>query len=786
LQNHLCNPKVLKKNLFKVSYRIIQFYIYVYMRKTILSRTGFISIILLCSFILSGCETPNDPSFSTSQKVDAPLLFSKTFTFLGQSNALIDTTSSDFDSLFVVDGDGLVSLIVDEEFDFGDLDDAIPQIEVSATNINTEVGVIEFEEFSTGEGAVGSASFEEFTGFQRPPAGTPIPAGQSGNINIELTTERLVTALVTNGKAIFDLTNDLGFDIRQLTVQFQTEGNDVGDPLTFNNLANGESATDSVVVPPNTVLAIPLSAVVQLTWNTQTLQQGDGVFVVDKVRGENLELSEIQGVIGRQTVTKNQTAEIGMDEFEFSSEEDFIEIASGELVFTNITNNIDIGIDSLVISSPELLIPDGDKSPTIDDSLKTTIQIGRNTSLTSDIRLDLAGAILQSADNNIRYNVFAQTENTANAPNGDSVVTVQSTDTFVIDARVNNLTIKEARGIIQPVTVKLNDDDPANGENILDLFNDTEAEIVTIDGLEDLSDQTDDLTFLNPSLTLNYTTNVGVKNTIFGGLIGIDEAGNQTFLNGIEGSSFQVLPSDTVGGFTANNSPLDKDSLIKFDVLPPGPSNQGSVTFTNENTNIVDFISNVPNEIRFVGKSLVNPDLEVGTIIDPVQFDLTLNLDVPLNIATKTNPAVIDDTSDVSDTFGDFPDENDNSQISEAVINILYTNNLPLNTQLTLEFLDTSSGTTESLFTLPDVAEDNLTIEAAEVDPISRFVSTPVEGVLTANITNEQALLLQKAELLRVNGEFLTTSVDGVKIRQDDSITIEISSSLTIETNVSN
>lgn len=759
------------------------------MKKSILSRFNYTSIPLICVVALMSlsCETPNDPSFSTSQKVDAPLLFSKTFTFLGESNALVDTTSSDFDSLFVVDGEGLVSLVVDEKFDFGDLDDAIPEVDVRATNINTEVGVIEFEEFSTGEGAVGSASFEEFTGFQPPPEGTPIPAGQSGNIDIELTTERLVTASVTNGKAIFDLTNDLGFDLSQLTVQFQTEGVDVGDPLIFNNLENGESATDSVDVPPNTVLAIPLFAEVQITWDTQTMQQSNETFIVEEIRGQNLELSEVEGVIGRQTVTKNQTAEIGIDEFEFSSEEDFIEIETGELVFGNITNNIEIGIDSLVISSPELLIPDGDEPPTIEDSLKTTIQIGRNESLGSDIRIDLAGAILQSADNNISYNVFASTENTAEAANGDSVVTVQSTNTFAIDASVNNLVIKRARGIIQPVTVKLNEDDPANGNNILDLFNDTEAEIVDIDGLEDLSDQTEDLTFLNPSLTLNYTTNVGVKNTIFGGLIGIDEAGNQTFLNGIEGSPFQVQPSDTVGGFAANNSILDKDKLIKFDVIPPGTnSNQGSVTFTNENTNIVDFISNVPNEIRFVGKSLVNPDLEVGFLIDPVQFDLTLNLDVPLNIATETNPAVIDDTSDVSDTFGDFPDENDDSQIAEAVINILYTNNLPLNTQLILEFLDTSSGTTESLFTLPSVADDNLTIEAAEVDPVSRFVSTPAEGVVTANITNEQALLLQKAELLRVKGEFLTSSVDGVKIRKDDSITIEISSSLTIETNVSN
>ena len=756
------------------------------MKKYLLLPASFTILSILSVLILLSCETPNDPSFSTSQRVDAPLLFSKEFTFLGNSNALVDTTSSDFDSLFVVDGEGLVSLTVNEEFDFGDLDDAIPEVDVRETDITTEIGSIKFVEFSTGEGAVGSASFEQFAGFQAPPVGTPIPAGQSGAIDIELTTERFVEALVTDGKAIFDMTNDLGIDISQLTVQFQTEGTDVGEPLIINNFDNGESASDSVEVPPNTVLAVPLAAEVQISWATQNIQQADGVFFVDQITGRDIKLSEIIGVIGKQTVTKNKTAEIDIDEFEFSSPGDFVEIKSGELVFTNITNNTDIDIDSLTISSPELLIPNGNQPPTIADSLRTTIKIDRNSSLASDIFIDLSGAILQSDDNNISYNIFARTENTADATNGDSVRTVSSTDTFTLDVKVNNLVIKTASGIIQPVTVKLSDDDPANGTDILDLFNDTEAEVVTIDGLEDLSDQTEDLTFLNPSLTLDYTTNVGVKNTIFGALVGVDEAGNQTFLNGIDGSPFQVLPNDTVGGFSANNSLLDAEKLIKFDVIPPGLSNQGSVTFTNKNTNIVDFVSNVPNVIRFVGKSLVNPDREAGTVTDPVQFDLTLNLSVPLNIATKSNPAVIDDTSDVSDTFSDFPDENDDSQIAEAVLNIIYTNNLPLNTDLTLEFLDTSSGTTETLFSLPSVADDNLTIDAADVDPLTGFVSTSAEGVVKANLTNEQALLLQKTELLRIRGEFLTSNTDGVKIRSEDSIIIEISSEITIETNVSN
>ncbi|MDZ7806606.1 MAG: hypothetical protein U5K71_05785 [Gracilimonas sp.] len=87
--------------------------------------------LVVLGLLLSGCELPDEPNFRTSHRIEAPVMYNKTFQFMGQGpNVMIDTTSSDFDSLFSVDGDNFITISKQEDFDFGDLDDAIPEVEV--------------------------------------------------------------------------------------------------------------------------------------------------------------------------------------------------------------------------------------------------------------------------------------------------------------------------------------------------------------------------------------------------------------------------------------------------------------------------------------------------------------------------------------------------------------------------------------------------------------------------------------------------------------------------------
>ena len=91
--------------------------------------------ILLCVpalVLLGGCDVPSSgPSFETETGLNSPVVVNKTFSFLGGSESqhepLIDTTTSQFDSLFTV-ADSDQSIAIEEEvssFDLGSLDQAL-------------------------------------------------------------------------------------------------------------------------------------------------------------------------------------------------------------------------------------------------------------------------------------------------------------------------------------------------------------------------------------------------------------------------------------------------------------------------------------------------------------------------------------------------------------------------------------------------------------------------------------------------------------------------------------
>ncbi|MDZ7681132.1 MAG: hypothetical protein U5J63_05300 [Fodinibius sp.] len=72
---------------------------------------------------------PKSPDFKLNHELEVPLTVQKTYPFLGQSDALIDTTSEDYADLFSPDADGLVRITKEQDFNFGDLNDAIPEVD---------------------------------------------------------------------------------------------------------------------------------------------------------------------------------------------------------------------------------------------------------------------------------------------------------------------------------------------------------------------------------------------------------------------------------------------------------------------------------------------------------------------------------------------------------------------------------------------------------------------------------------------------------------------------------
>src|SRR5690606_15233505 len=113
------------------------------------------------------------------------------------------------------------SISTEEDFDFGDLNNAIPEVSVDPTDVNAEVGELNLGSFaSDSPDGLGRANFQQLTTLN--PAlfgpGTPLPGGASPfPVNIDVSTDYFVSATIKSGALSITLRNTLGFNLSTLT-----------------------------------------------------------------------------------------------------------------------------------------------------------------------------------------------------------------------------------------------------------------------------------------------------------------------------------------------------------------------------------------------------------------------------------------------------------------------------------------------------------------------------------------------------------------------------------------
>jgi hypothetical protein len=171
-----------------------------------------------------------------------------------------------------------------------------------------------------------------------------------------------------------------------------------------------------------------------------------------------------------------------------------------------------------------------------------------------------------------------------------------------------------------------------------------------------------DFRLANPAIRLIVTNPVGTPNTV---------NMNFTAYNAEEG--------------TASLDP-DPFSLP----LPTSPT-QGAVTDTialdKDNSNIVDFIALPPSDsMTYQGNIVFNPDGRPANdnflnMDDTITFDMEMNIPLELKL---TNVEVINDTSALDMKDMDF--------LRTAELSIIATNEIPIDIELELAFIDTISG----------------------------------------------------------------------------------------------
>ena len=740
-----------------------------------LLKTSLICSLALLFFIQ--CERPSAPDFKTSQTIEIPVIQKRSFQFIGSDkNALIDITKPDFADLFQVDGEDFVTLSFEEDFDFGDLEDAIPALDVDPTTIDAEVGEIGLTDFSSqgaDDGDLGSASFEQLTGLSPAffPAGTPVVAGGSPfPVNINLDTDYFVSATIKSGSISVRIRNQLGLDLDELTLDLRS-GNTVIGTLSFTALNHDMAEEQSLPINEGTVLE-DINVDVSISWPAQNMQAEPDQLIIRDVGGVDLFASQVVAVIGSQDFSTSGTSVIDNDQFLFASEEDFIELESGQLRINQLVNNMGIGIDVFRISFPDIRTAPYTAADSLVIAFEGATRIEANSILENFI-VNLSGTRIFAEGNVIDYNIYALTEDLQDGENSQAV-TINETDDILAELQIADLVLQRIEGTVIKRTINLNDEDPITGN--IDLFDNDRANIIEVSGLEDLSENLEGLEFTEASLGITYETNLGIDASIIGSFLGITASGEQFYLRGLSGSGFEVQPGE-VENLTANGTPLSTNQLIKFslDTSPDGSVTPGSINFNKDNTNITEFLNKLPTEIRFVGVAIINENNARGVIVNPVRFDPFISVDIPLSIQT-VEAATYADTLKLD--LSDLPDEDDDLVIEEGRLLISYTNALPLRIDLEFNFLDLNFN---SVTVSPLPGEQPHRINAAPVDAVTRYVTQGVDGTIGINLNREQLKLLRQTRNLELNAYMLTTDGQVVKIRSVDSIGLGIGLKFTLE-----
>ncbi|WP_445666029.1 hypothetical protein [Fodinibius sp. AD559] len=718
-----------------------------------------IVLILLLAFSIWACEQPESPDFQVNHELEVPLSVEKTYPFMGEGDALIDSTSEDYLDLFSSDGDGMVSLTKEQDFDFGDLNDAIPTVDVPVKTLNTQVGELNLTDFNSGSGNAGSASFEDIFGFTPPSQGTFISAGSTPTpANIPFNTDFFESAVIKqDGSLELTLTNNLGMDLDQLDITLNSDNEIVGSS-TENNFLDDETRTTTISIPANISATNPLenlNADVSASWKGQNKKEGDE-FIVNSVAGQNLVASQVTAALESQSFNNSGTSTVDESSFEFQDSEDFVELSTGKLSI-DITNKINLAVPSLDITFPDIRDASTDNPLVLNlSNIPSSSQNGGNFSTTTD----LADYRIYAENGTIDYNISATTENTQ-----PDTRTINESDLLEATVDLNNLEISRAEGFIN-TDVVLNED--VTGDGNVDVFNDDEAEVTNIDGISDISDRISGLTFENPILSTIYNTNLGVNTTIYAIIAGTDNKGTTEYLTGKDGTPYQVQSGEIPNELEVSGQPATTDQVIKFSIKPagnpdPNQGELGSNEFNSSNTNSSEFFSNLPNKISFVGAAVINDD---GTIVNPVIFDPSLGLDLPLNFSADA--ATFTDTLDAD--LGSLPGEGDDQSLEGATLTLNYTNALPLELGLVLTMLDENGN---EVFQKPPEGEEKITVDGAGIDG-NGYVNQPAESDIQISFSKEELKALNRTRSIMLDVEINTPQQQAVRIRNDDSVTLQI------------
>lgn len=200
----------------------------------------------------------------------------------------------------------------------------------------------------------------------------------------------------------------------------------------------------------------------------------------------------------------------------------------------------------------------------------------------------------------------------------------------------------------------------------------------------------DGLDLEGSELILTTNSSVQADAELVGAFLGSRRDGQRAFLGGRE--AFGVAADDPlVDVFQKDGAPVAADDLLRLGIgdAPREEPVTDERILDNDNSTVEAFINNLPNEVRFSGKTRVQVDGSFARLRQPVTLDAALRLRLPLSFRSGFT---LRDTLDLNLTgLRDLTDPDQIAQMTGAELIIAYENALPMGADVALTFQDAAN-----------------------------------------------------------------------------------------------
>lgn len=464
--------------------------------------------------------------------------------------------------------------------------------------------------------------------------------------------------------------------------------------------------------------------------------------------------------------TEEGSFTLNLDNVSFPSDEDYVSLDGGELRIKDLINEFDVEFERFSILIPALRkapygsddgirITFSDSKSSDDDYHFAAIAANTTAGRTETIALD--GLRLVPTNSDISYTLEGETEEISD------LGVINSDDEVSGSLALEEINFDAVQATVAPTSVDLTSD--ANNNGSIEIENDAEAEVASIDGLGDLTDWFDSFQLSGTELTLEITTNVSANAVLYAAIQGTNSAGETVYLRGR--NLFSVNSTEVEEGlFTGKTGSISASNLIKFPIESAAPGERTiAVTLNSQTSNVDEFLSNLPTEIRFIGQGEINPEgSKQITVNRPVELDASLEAYLPLQVSGEA--FVMKDT--VASDFSELQEVTESAetmQFREGTIEVTYNNGLPVGADLELEVIDENY---EPIGVAFGGEDSPISIDPAQSE--DGVAVTSAEGLVELSLTKDQLDVLDQGRHVKTNLTVHGDEGTAVSLRADDTI----------------